>query len=121
MAEIQDFFLNILSDFSGFLWGVPMIVLLFGTHLFLTFRTGGVQRHIGTAIKMTLSGSKAGGDISNFSALMVAMAATVGTGNALMAIPNIISLLLLSGVVASETKKYLNKDRINEYDPTIEH
>ena len=41
--------------------------------------------------------------------------------NALMAIPNIISLLLLSGVVASETKKYLNKDRINEYDPTIEH
>ena len=82
MAEIQDFFLNILSDFSGFLWGVPMIVLLFGTHLFLTFRTG---------------------------------------GNALMAIPNIISLLLLSGVVASETKKYLNKDRINEYDPTIEH
>jgi AGCS family alanine or glycine:cation symporter len=41
--------------------------------------------------------------------------------NALMAIPNIISLLLLSGVVASETKKYLNKDRINEYDPTIQH
>lgn len=58
-----------------------MIVLLFGTHLFLTFRTRGVQRHIGSAIKMTLSGSKAGGDISNFSALMVAMAATVGTGN----------------------------------------
>ena len=81
MAEIQEFFLNVLSDFSGFLWGVPMIVLLFGTHLFLTFRTGVVQRHIGSAIKMTLSGSKAGGDISNFSALMVAMAATVGTGN----------------------------------------
>lgn len=81
MAEIQDFILKVLSDFSGFLWGVPMIILLFGTHLFLTFRTGGVQRHIGTAIKLTLSGSKAGGDISNFSALMVAMAATVGTGN----------------------------------------
>ena len=81
MAELQEFFLNILSDFSGFLWGVPMIVLLFGTHIFLTFRTRGVQRHMGTAIKMTLSGSKAGGDISNFSALMVAMAATVGTGN----------------------------------------
>ena len=81
MAEIQEFLLNILSEFSGFLWGLPMIVLLFGTHLFLTFRTRGVQRHMGTAIKMTLSGSKAGGDISNFSALMVAMAATVGTGN----------------------------------------
>ena len=81
MAEIQNCIHNILSDFSSFLWGVPMIVLLFGTHLFLTFRTRGVQRHIGSAIKMTLSGSKAGGDISNFSALMVAMAATVGTGN----------------------------------------
>ena len=81
MAEIQEFILKVLSDFSGFLWGVPMIILLFGTHLFLTIRTGGVQRHIGKAIKMTLSGSKAGGDISNFSALMVAMAATVGTGN----------------------------------------
>ena len=121
MAEIQSFVLNILSELSSFLWGVPMVVLLFGTHLFLTLRTGGIQRHLGKAIKMTLNRSSAGGDISNFSALMVAMAATVGTGNALMAIPNIISLLLLSGVVASETKKYLNKDHINEYDPTIEH
>jgi AGCS family alanine or glycine:cation symporter len=41
--------------------------------------------------------------------------------NALMAIPNIVSLLLLSGVVASETKKYLSANRIDEYDPTIEH
>ena len=81
MAEIQSFVLNILSEFSSFLWGVPMVVLLFGTHLFLTFRTGGIQRHLGKAIKMTLNRSSAGGDISNFSALMVAMAATVGTGN----------------------------------------
>ena len=81
MAEIQEFVQNILSEFSSFLWGVPMIVLLVGTHLFLTIRTGGVQRHIGKAIKMTLSRTSAGGDISNFSALMVAMAATVGTGN----------------------------------------
>jgi AGCS family alanine or glycine:cation symporter len=41
--------------------------------------------------------------------------------NALMAVPNLVSLLLLSGIVASETKKYLSDDRINEYDPTIEH
>ena len=81
MAEIQSFVLNILSELSSFLWGVPMVVLLFGTHLFLTLRTGGIQRHLGKAIKMTLNKSAAGGDISNFSALMVAMAATVGTGN----------------------------------------
>lgn len=41
--------------------------------------------------------------------------------NALMAIPNIAMLILLSGVVAAETKKYLNGDKLNEYDPTIEH
>ena len=41
--------------------------------------------------------------------------------NALMAIPNIVMLLTLSGVVAAETKKYLDADKINEYDPTIEH
>ena len=81
MGDIQRFVLDVLSQISGFLWGVPMIVLLFGTHLFLTFKTRGIQRYLGKAIKMTLKGSAAGGDISNFSALMVAMAATVGTGN----------------------------------------
>lgn len=79
MSEIQRTVLDILSQFSAFLWGVPMVVLLFGTHLFLTFRTGGIQRYIGKAIKLSLKGSSAGGDISNFSALMVAMAATIGT------------------------------------------
>lgn len=81
MSEIQRTVLDILSQFSAFLWGVPMVVLLFGTHLFLTLRTGGIQRYIGKAIKLSLKGSSAGGDISNFSALMVAMAATIGTGN----------------------------------------
>ena len=38
--------------------------------------------------------------------------------NALMAIPNLISLLLLSGVVAHETKKYLWKNRLDDYDTT---
>lgn len=35
--------------------------------------------------------------------------------NALMAIPNLISLLLLSGVIVSETRKYLWNDRLNDY------
>lgn len=81
MADIQRYILEILSQIGSFLWGIPMILLLFGTHLFLTFKTGGIQRYMGKAIKMTLKSSSAGGDISNFSALMVAMAATVGTGN----------------------------------------
>ncbi len=78
MTLVDDFFAN----FSSFLWGFPMIILLFGTHLFLTLRTGFVQRKTFTAIKMSFSSDKkSGGDVSQFGALMVALAATIGTGN----------------------------------------
>ncbi|MDD4739903.1 MAG: alanine:cation symporter family protein, partial [Bacteroidales bacterium] len=42
------------------------------------------------------------------------------TMNALMAIPNLISVLLLSGVIVKETKKYLWNDKLDEYDPNCE-
>jgi alanine or glycine:cation symporter, AGCS family len=71
-----------ISDFAGWLWDWPLIILLFGTHLFLTFRTGFIQRHIGRAIKLSFSREKEGeGDVSQFGALMTALAATIGTGN----------------------------------------
>lgn len=73
---------NIVKSCSDFIWGVPMIVLLFGTHLFLTFRLRFIQRYTGKAIKLSVtpdSGSK--GDISQFGALATALAATIGTGN----------------------------------------
>jgi AGCS family alanine or glycine:cation symporter len=61
---------------------VPLIALLFGTHLFLTFRLGFIQRYIPRAIKISLSREKEGeGDVSQFGALMTALAATIGTGN----------------------------------------
>ena len=67
---------------NGYLWGPPMLVLLFGTHLFLTFRLRIIQRYIPLAIKLSFSKSKEGeGDVSQFGALTTAMAATVGTGN----------------------------------------
>ena len=31
---------------GDFLWGLPLIVLLFGTHIYLTFKTGFVQKYI---------------------------------------------------------------------------
>jgi AGCS family alanine or glycine:cation symporter len=37
---------------NGYLWGPPMLVLLFGTHLFLTFRLGFIQKYISKAIKL---------------------------------------------------------------------
>ncbi len=73
---------NILNQISGIVWGWPLIALLLGTHLFLTFRLKWIQQYIGTAIRMSLgkqSGSR--GDISHFGALTTALAATIGTGN----------------------------------------
>ncbi|MBO7578407.1 MAG: sodium:alanine symporter family protein [Prevotella sp.] len=73
---------QILIDISGFLWGWPMIILLLGTHVFLTFRLKFPQRYLWTAIKLSVrkdKGSK--GDVSQFGALATALAATIGTGN----------------------------------------
>lgn len=78
METISSF----LADLSGWLWDWPMIVMLLGTHFFLTFRLGVPQRKIFTAIKLSLSKDKgASGDISQFGALATSLAATIGTGN----------------------------------------
>lgn len=73
---------NILTELSGFLWGWPMIILLLGTHIFLTIRLRFPQRHIFTAIRLSVSRDKDSvGDVSQFGALATALAATIGTGN----------------------------------------
>lgn len=82
LSTIQSFIGNALAWLSSILWGLPMIILLLGTHIILTIRTGFVQRKIGTAILLTFKRDKnSTGDISQFGALMVALAATIGTGN----------------------------------------
>ncbi len=59
-----------------------MLVLLFGTHLFLTIRLRFIQKHTWTAIKLSVSKDTSGeGDVSQFGALTTALAATIGTGN----------------------------------------
>ena len=73
---------NFFTTLSGFLWGWPMIILLLGTHLFLTIRLRFPQRKIITAIKLSVKKDKsATGDVSQFGALATALAATIGTGN----------------------------------------
>lgn len=74
--------LKLTEDISGFLWGIPMIVLLLGTHLFLTFRLKIPQRKIFTAIRLSVRKDKdSDGDVSQFAALATSLAATIGTGN----------------------------------------
>ncbi|MBQ7512585.1 MAG: sodium:alanine symporter family protein [Prevotella sp.] len=78
MDTINDFF----SLVSSFLWGWPMIILLLGTHLFLTFRLRVPQRKLLTGIRLSVKKDPdAKGDVSQFGALATALAATIGTGN----------------------------------------
>jgi AGCS family alanine or glycine:cation symporter len=73
---------KLLSEISNWVWGIPLLVLLFGTHLFLTSRLRFIQRHIGKAIKLSFQRKAEGtGDVSHFGALTTALAATIGTGN----------------------------------------
>jgi alanine or glycine:cation symporter, AGCS family len=72
----------ILQTISDLVWGPPLLILLFGTHLYLTFRLRFVQRFIGKAIRISLQrGNEGAGDVSQFGALTTALAATIGTGN----------------------------------------
>ena len=78
MDQINDF----LTDFSSLLWGWPMIILLLGTHLYLTIILRFPQRKIFTAIKLSIQKDPdAQGDVSQFGSLATALAATIGTGN----------------------------------------
>ena len=78
----MDFLNEFFSELSGLLWGWPMIILLLGTHLFLTIRLRFPQRKMWTAIKLSVRKDKgAEGDVSQFAALATALAATIGTGN----------------------------------------
>ena len=75
-------FAKMLDTVSGWAWGPPMLVLLCGTHLFLTFRLRFIQRYLGRAIRLSFETHQEGeGDISHFGALTTALAATIGTGN----------------------------------------
>lgn len=75
-------FQEIVSLIDGWVWGIPMLVLLLGSHIYLTIRTGFIQRKLPTAIKLSVTKDPdAPGDISQFGALCTALSATIGTGN----------------------------------------
>ncbi|MBR3455002.1 MAG: sodium:alanine symporter family protein [Bacteroidaceae bacterium] len=78
MQSIND----VMSDISGFLWGWPMMILLLGTHIYLTIRLRFPQRKLWTAIQLSVKkDDKSKGDVSQFGALATSLAATIGTGN----------------------------------------
>lgn len=78
---------DLVTKVDDFVWGPAMLVLLVGTGIFLTIRVDFLTwRNLGYAIKSTLSKEartqkRGDGDVSPFSALTTALAATIGTGN----------------------------------------
>ncbi len=77
-----QYFEDIIASVNNVLWGAPMLVLLFGTHLFMTVKTGIIQRKTFMGIKLSVTRDKdSEGDISQFGALATALASTIGTGN----------------------------------------
>lgn len=73
---------NVINQIDSLVWGWWMIVLLLGTHIFMTIRTGVIQRKIGTAIRLSVTKDPdAEGEVSQFGALTTALASTIGTGN----------------------------------------
>ena len=74
---------SFVSSVNSIVWGWAMIGLLFGTHLFLTIRTGFIQsKTISKGIKLSVTKDPdAEGEVSQFGALTTALAATIGTGN----------------------------------------
>ena len=108
----MEAFEKILQGISDWVWGVPLLVLLCGTHLFLTVRLRFIQRYIPRAIRLSLERNREGdGDVSQFGALTTALAATIGTGNIVgvaMAVayggPGAVLWMWLTGVFGISTK-----------------
>jgi alanine or glycine:cation symporter, AGCS family len=83
---MQDNLVKTLSDISGLVWGLPLIILLLGTGVYLTIILRGIQfRALIPSLYLALIKRKeresSEGDISHFQALMTALSATVGVGN----------------------------------------
>ena len=74
---------NAIYQIDDVIWGWWLIILLFGTHIFMTFRTRFIQwKSITKGIKLSVTKDPdAEGEVSNFGALTTALAATIGTGN----------------------------------------
>lgn len=78
--------MEFINDFINWLdtviWAPFMVILLLGTHIFLTLRTGFIQRKVFTGIKLSVTKDPSkDGDVSPFQALTTALASTIGTGN----------------------------------------
>ena len=97
---------------DAMVWGWPMIGLLMGTHVYMTVRTGGIQRQVLRGIRLSVTrDSAAQGDVSQFGALVTSLCSTIGTGNILgvgtaiaLGGPGAVLWMWLTGIFGMATK-----------------
>ncbi|MCI8466104.1 MAG: alanine:cation symporter family protein [Lachnospiraceae bacterium] len=122
---------SLLDNLNSMVWGLPMMVLLFGVHLLLTVRLRMPQRKIWKALRLSVTEEEGEeGGMSPFAALATALAATLGTGNIIgvsMAVamggPGAVFWCWLTGVFGMATKygesllavKYRERDGQGSY------
>ena len=116
--------------FNAFLWGAPMLVLIVGISLYFTWKLKFIQKHLFHSISLTLKKSHSAGAVSSFGALVIALAAMVGTGNIVGVAaavstggPGALFWMMLSAFFAMATKyaesvlavKYREQNAAGEY------
>lgn len=78
----SDKTMALLEQLNDMIWGFPLLALLLGTHIYLTFKLHFPQRRLLYALKLSLGkADNTGANLSPFSALATTLAATLGTGN----------------------------------------
>ncbi len=75
--------LKILNASNNFVWGPPMIILIFSFGIYFTVKLGFIQKYIFKAIKLSVQHDEGAGTVSSFSSLAMMIGATVGTGSIL--------------------------------------
>lgn len=103
---------QLIETLDKFLWGWPLIITLLGTHVFMSIRTGFIQKEVFRAIRLSVTkeeGSK--GDVSQFGALTAALSSTIGTGNIIgvgtaitMGGPGAVLWMWITGLLGMATK-----------------
>ena len=127
---MMEIFTQGVVAFNAFLWGVPMMALLVGISLYFSWKLKFIQKYLFHAISLSAKKSKSAGAVSSFGALVIALAAMVGTGNIVGVAaavstggPGALFWMMLSAFLAMATKyaesvlavKYREKNTDGEY------
>ena len=82
-VTLGDKITSVLKSIDDVVWGLPLIIIIIATGIYLTVRVRGLQiRHLGKALKFMVRNEEGGeGEVTSFGALCTALSATIGTGN----------------------------------------